>query len=90
MILSHSNFHCKHRPLAVYKRELHWTIMKKTPRDRDTAKPGLWTGPWTGLVTTITNQLACVQATLGAGRAYTPGIVNGQNSESDSTYVYKQ
>ena len=37
---------------------------------RDTAKPGLWTG----LVTTITNQLACIQATLGAGRAYTPGM----------------
>ena len=55
---------------------------------------GLWTGPWTGLwtglVTTITNQLACVQATLGADRAYTPGMVNGQSSESDSTYVYQQ
>ena len=54
------------------------------PDTRDTAKPGLSTGPWTGLVTIITNQLACV------GRAYTPGMVNGQSSESDSTYVYKQ
>ena len=51
----------------------------------DTVKPE--PGLWTGLMTTITNQLACVQATLGA---YTPGMVNRQSSESDSTYVYKQ
>ena len=39
----------------------------------------------TGLVMAIANQLACVQTTSCAERAYTPGMVYSQSSESDST-----